>query len=257
MNHRRKYLLKKDTVDERDLTHNFKISRCHNDIKKIDLRPYCPDVYDQLSLGSCTANSIAGVYEFDEIKEKEKNIFTPSRLFIYYNEREIEHTVNDDSGASLRDGMKSINKTGVCPEDLWKYDVDNFSVKPPPELYELSKKHLGIEYKRLDHTKTQLRQCLIDGFPFVFGLQIFSSFESDLTEKTGIVQFPNIELEECLGGHALMCVGFNDDNEVFIVRNSWGKNWGNDGYCEIPYKYILDKKFASDFWTLTRVIDNN
>ncbi|HZF02651.1 MAG TPA: peptidase, partial [Methylomirabilota bacterium] len=82
---------------------------------KIDLRAKCPPVYNQGQLGSCTANAIAAAIEFDRLKQKLDD-FTPSRLFIYYNERTVEHSVDSDSGAQIRDGIKSVGKLGDCPE---------------------------------------------------------------------------------------------------------------------------------------------
>src|ERR1700752_2140455 len=100
--------------------------------KSTDLRAQCPPVYDQGQLGSCTANAIGGALEFDQLKQKKPNAATPSRLFIYYNERAIEHTIDSDSGAQIRDGVKSVHKLGAPPEDPdWPYDINKFSQKPP------------------------------------------------------------------------------------------------------------------------------
>src|SRR5438874_4074423 len=94
----------------------------------VDLRPQCPDVYDQGHLGSCTGNAIAGVIQFDQMRQhlKPPCPFLPSRLFIYYNERVMEHTVHSDAGAQIRDGIKSVSKQGDCPESEWPYDVGKF-----------------------------------------------------------------------------------------------------------------------------------
>ena len=89
---------------------------------KVDLTSKMPPVYDQGQLGSCTANAIGAAFEFDQVKEGYKD-FMPSRLFIYYNERAMEGTIDTDSGAMIRDGMKSVAKVGVCAEDTWAYDI--------------------------------------------------------------------------------------------------------------------------------------
>src|SRR6266545_260207 len=86
---------------------------------KVDLRGQCPDVYDQGQLGSCTANAIGGALEFDQMKQKQRRPFTPSRLFIFFNERKIEGTVDSDSGAQIRDGVKSVAQQGACKETTW------------------------------------------------------------------------------------------------------------------------------------------
>ena len=129
----RTYGWKPDSQREGDLYHQFNICNNQYTIKKVDLRNYCPQVYDQGHLGSCTANAISAAYEIDQIKQKEEDPFVPSRLFIYYNEREIEGHTGEDSGAEIKDGIKSIHNVGVCPESMWKYDINKFTEKPPEE----------------------------------------------------------------------------------------------------------------------------
>src|SRR5438105_2592268 len=68
----------------------------------VDLRSLCSPIENQGQLGSCTANALAGALEF--LERKDRVPFADlSRLFIYYNERVVEHTVKTDSGAMLRD----------------------------------------------------------------------------------------------------------------------------------------------------------
>jgi C1A family cysteine protease len=215
---------------------------------KIDLRSGCPDVYDQGQLGSCTANSIGAALEFDQIKQGETQ-FTPSRLFIYYNERVMEHTVATDSGAQIRDGIKTVVKQGACPESDWPYDIQKFADKPPAKAYADAAKHKVSSYSRLLSTANQLKGCLASGYPFVFGFTVYASFESPQVAKTGVVPMPSSS-EQVLGGHAVMAVGYDDASQRFIVRNSWGKGWGQAGYFTMPYAYVTDTNLADDFWTI-------
>ena len=251
---KRKYTLKRDVPNENDLFHNFQIiNHIHNSIKCIDLRSICPPVYNQLELGSCTANSIAGAIEVDEIKQKDKSEYTPSRLFIYYNERDKESTVNEDSGASISDGIHTLNTIGYCPESMWPYDIQNFKEKPNDLCYSIAKQCCpNVEYKRVVHNLNQMKQCLINGYPIVFGMSVYQSFESAEVAKTGIVPVPKKD-ETCLGGHAILAVGFDDIKQIFIVRNSWGKDWGDSGYCYIPYEYMVNPEYVNDLWTVTKV----
>ena len=103
-----------DLPDQRDVLYAAPLTIMKSLPPAVDLRPACPPVYDQGALGSCTANALSGAYEFDLIKQK-KNDYTPSRLFVYYNERVLINTVNSDSGAYIRDGIKTMNNQGVCP----------------------------------------------------------------------------------------------------------------------------------------------
>jgi len=228
---------------------------------KADLRPGCPPVYDQGQLGSCTANAIAGAIEFDQIKLKLAE-FVPSRLFIYYNERAIEHHTSTDSGAQIRDGIKSVAKQGVCPETSWPYSDQNtdpdpcpqcpYAKKPPQTCYTEAKQHLVKVYQRLTPVANTLKGCLASGYPFVFGFTVYQSFESDAVANTGIVPMPAAN-EKVMGGHAVMCVGYDDSTQQFIVRNSWGPTWGIKGYCMMPYAYLTDSGLSDDFWTVRTV----
>ncbi|MGD0330429.1 MAG: C1 family peptidase [Nitrososphaeria archaeon] len=219
----------------------------------VDLRPQCPPVYDQGQLGSCTANAIAADLEFDQMKEKQAQIFVPSRLFIYYNERVMEGTVASDSGAQIRDGIKSVAKQGACPENLWPYDITKFAVKPPQQCYQQALKYKAVQYQRITQISNQLKGCLASGYPFVFGFTVYESFESPQVAQTGHAPMPS-PTETVVGGHAVMAVGYDDSQNWFIMRNSWGEGWGMKGYFTLPYAYLIDQNLASDFWTIRTVL---
>jgi C1A family cysteine protease len=213
----------------------------------IDLTSACPPVYDQGQLGSCTANAIAGALEFDQMKENLSPIFVPSRLFIYYNERAIEGTVSCDNGAQIRDGMKTVANQGVCPEDIWPYDLANWETQPPDVCYQTALQHTAVVYQSLAQDIDQMKGCLASGYPFVFGFTVYQSFESDPVAQTGHAPMPQPG-EQVIGGHAVLAVGYDDANQWFIARNSWGTGWGMQGYFTLPYAYLLDPNLSSDFW---------
>ncbi|MDD5543349.1 MAG: C1 family peptidase [Acidobacteriia bacterium] len=220
--------------------------------KKTDLRTLCPPVYNQGQLGSCTANAIGAALEFDQMLQKEKEVFLPSRLFIYYNERKMEGTVNSDSGAMIRDGIKSVAKQGACPETQWPYVIAKFRKLPPRPCYTHGLQHQAIQYQRLVSNLNQMKGCLASGFPFVFGFAVYESFESPQVAKTGHAPMPSSG-EGQLGGHAVLAVGYDDAKQWFIVRNSWGSQWGMKGYFTLPYAYLTDPNLADDFWTIRLV----
>jgi len=216
----------------------------------VDLRPNCSPVEDQGQLGSCTANALVGALEFLEVKDKVKRFVNLSRLFLYYNERVIEGSVGSDSGAMLRDGIKTLAKQGVCSETNWPYNIANFTKKPPQGCFQEALTYQILTYARLN-TVDEMRATLADGFPFVFGFSVYESFESQQVAKTGVVNLPEAG-EKQLGGHAVLAVGYDDANKRFTVRNSWGTGWGMKGYFTIPYAYLQNRSLADDFWTVRK-----
>ncbi len=241
-----------DLPDHRDLMYEAPMRVVEALPPNVDLRPGCPPVYDQGDLGSCTANAIAGALEFDQMKQQLADVFVPSRLFIYYNERVIEHTVSDDAGAMIRDGVKSVSKQGAPHENAWPYDIAKFKTKPSPAAFKDALKHRAILYQRLTPVLQQLKACLAGGYPFVFGFSVYESFESDAVAKTGRVGMPKPK-EKQLGGHAVLAVGYDDAAERFTIRNSWGPKWGIAGYFTMPYAYVTNDNLADDFWTIKRI----
>jgi len=245
------YGWKPDLPDKRDLL--YSVDEAVALPPSVDLRPLCPPVYDQGELGSCTANAIAGVLQFDQLKQKEVKAATPSRLFIYYNERVMEGSVSEDAGAEIRDGIKSVKQLGAPRETLWKYVVSKFANKPTKKAYTDAMSHQSILYKRINHTKIHnIKSCLAKGFPFVFGFTVYDYFESNQMAKDGLLRMPGPD-EQVVGGHAVMAVGYDDSTNMVLVRNSWAADWGMAGYFGMPYDYITDPNLADDFWVISQV----
>ena len=240
-----------DLPDHRDFLYAAPAPFQANVPDSVDLRPQCPPVYDQGQLGSCTANAIAGAIEFDQKKQSQSE-FTPSRLFIYYNERVMENTVASDAGAQIRDGIKSVGTLGAPAETDWPYDITKFEQKPPEGAFTDAKQHLVVLYQRLIQELGTLKGCLASGYPFVFGFTCYESFEGPDVAKTGILSMPK-SAEKVVGGHAVCCVGYDDPAQQFLVRNSWGDQWGLQGYFKMPYSYLLNQRLASDLWTIRSV----
>jgi C1A family cysteine protease len=238
-----------DIPDNRDLMYGAVRKVPAQLPNRVDLRPGCSPVENQAELGSCTANAIAGALEY--LMKKDKGTFADmSRLFIYYNERVIEHTVKADSGAMIRDGIKTLAKQGVCTEKSWPYDIAKFATKPPKACYTEALNYQILSYARLN-TLDEMRACLADGFPFVFGFSVYDSFESQQMSKTGVLDMPQ-KGENMVGGHAILTVGYDDAAQRLIIRNSWGTDWGMEGYFTMPYGYVTDRNLSDDFWTIRR-----
>ena len=253
-NSKRKIVLgwKPDLTDYRDHTYKAVLNKTVPPL--VDLRPKCPVVYDQGELGSCTANALAGAFQFEQLKQIKKRSlsFIPSRLFIYYNERVLEGTVGDDAGAALRDGIKTLKNNGVCSENLWKYNINKFTQKPPANCYTSALKNQVQQYLSIDASIPQIKQCLAEGYPIAFGFSVYSSFMTNQVAKTGIMPMPQ-DGDQLEGGHAVVAVGYDNSKSALIVRNSWGKNWGLSGYFYMPYDYTSLAQLTSDFWTIRLV----
>jgi C1A family cysteine protease len=243
------YGWKPDLPDHRDILYGA----VHDVVAPLppsaDLRSICPPVENQGNLNSCTGNALAGVLEILEVKDK-VTFQDLSRLFIYYNERVIEHSVQADDGAMIRNGIKTLVKQGVCSEDKWPYVQGNWNKKPPKGCYTEAAKHQVIAYQRIQ-TLDEMRHCLADGYPFVFGFSVYESFESAAVAKSGILDLPKPG-EKQVGGHAVVGVGYDDSEKRILVRNSWGADWGQAGYFTMPYDYVDNRNLTDDFWAIRR-----
>ena len=239
----------------------------------IDMRSKMPPVYNQGNLGSCTANALCGAYQYTKPK------LYPSRLFVYYNERMIENDVSHDSGAYLSDGVISLVKYGVCSDADWPYNIRKFAIKPTPKCYRNALSNTVLTDQNVQPIITQIQQCLVNGLPIVIGFAVYQSFENNSVAMNGMVPMPDQVNEPMLGGHAVLVCGYNNSLQwyqntvvknpngsttiqqttsptnrgMWIVRNSWGKNWGVGGYFYLPYPYLTDLNLTTDLWTLNTI----
>lgn len=217
----------------------------------VDLRPGCPPVVNQHALGACTANAVAAALLFAGMRQATASVEF-SRLFIYYNTRVLEGTVQEDTGAQIRNAVKSVEKTGACLEVAWPYMISRFRDKPDRVAYYDAALRQAIRYARVPQRAADLEQCLAEGFPITFGFAVFTAFEIGDVARTGILAMPT-PAESMVGGHAVLLVGYNRPAQTFLVRNSYGAEWGQAGYFEMPYAYVLNPGLADDFWVIREV----
>lgn len=225
-------------------------------LDEVDPRSEMPAPYDQGQLGSCTANAIAAAVEYDAILN-ERHFGTPSRLFIYFEERKREGTVGEDSGAFGRDGFKVLRKTGVPPETDWPYDISKFTQPPPPQAYADATPHRIPRYVHPGLSGTfaerqeALKRVLSNKQTVAFGFTVYEGFESSEVARTGIVPMPGPG-ERQVGGHEVLLVGYlKSEPDYALVRNSWGSGWGLGGYFLFPWQYLLGPE-ASDMRAIYR-----
>ena len=237
---------KADKLDTRD--YRYQVTQ-KTVIDIVDLRSYCSPIENQGSLGSCTGQSIAGAIEL--LNKRNGKPTDVSRLFIYYYERVLLGTVNYDSGAYIRDGIKATNKYGASLESLWPHDIRKFKNEPIVEAKNDALNRKVTRYERVEDFEGCI-DALTNGYPVVIGFYVYDSFMSTNVARTGIMPYPNTKREKILGGHAVLLVGYDKRRKVFIVRNSWGTSWGDKGYFYMPFN-VVKPDMSSDYWIIKSV----
>ena len=242
-----KYHWVRDKIDKRD--HSYQLTNTTQS-NIVDLRQYCSLIENQGNLGSCTGNAIAGAIEL--LHKRQNRTLDISRLFIYYYERLFIGTVNYDSGAYIRDGIKACYTYGAPTENLWPYNISKFRSVPSKEALLDAAKRKVTSYQRAIDFKAVI-DAINSGYPVTVGFSVYSSFDTNIVARTGIMPYPDTKKEKLLGGHAVLLVGYNKNNNTFIARNSWGTNWGDRGYFYMPFQVIQNTKMSSDFWVIKSI----
>jgi C1A family cysteine protease len=160
-------------------------------------------------------------------------------------------TVNYDSGAYIRDGIKSTNKYGASLESLWPHDIRKYKQEPITEAKNDALNRKVTRYERLTNLDGFI-DALTNGYPIIMGFNVYTSFMSTNVARTGIMPYPNTKRERLLGGHAVLIVGYNKTKKVFIARNSWGTGWGDRGYFYMPFD-IIKPSMSDDYWIIKSV----
>lgn len=213
----------------------------------VDYRPLQSPIKDQADLGYCFAFATVGLREYLENKNKQKFV-SLSELFLGYKTKQREGTVGEDNGASIADALWALNKFGTCPESIDPYIPAMFGVAPNVVEELAASKYKITSYSSIPNL-TGLKTVLAEGNVAVVGISVYSSFESEEVAQTGIVPMPNKQTEQCLGGHAVLAVGYDDAKQHIIVKNSWGANWGDKGYFYLPYAFVQDPELMLDMYT--------
>lgn len=215
--------------------------------KKIDLRNEYIEIYDQGNIGSCTANALLTCFEYHNCN------FKGSRLFLYYNSRLFDNDLYNDNGSTLKTGINVLKKFGICNESLYQYDENNFKIIPHANAYINAQNNKVIIASQLNNDINSIKLALTKQKLIAVSIILYKSFELNNVSETGIVQMPNINSEILLGGHSVVCMGYDDTNKHFIMLNSWGKDWGDNGYFYLPYNYLINPNLADELWTIDKI----
>jgi C1A family cysteine protease len=251
----RKFGWKRDTKDHRDWKFKHVLKQLAGPIPtKVDLRAKMSIVENQANIGSCVANAVVGAMEHLELIRLQGRFrcFSRykdlSRLFVYYNARLADGAVEEDGGTTIRTAIKTLAEFGVCEESVWPYDTDRWPERPSDKAYDKAKDHTIRDYYRAS-PGDETRQALALGFPVAFGTMVYDSFQDVSTN--GKVLMPRAG-EQALGGHAMLIVGYDMEKDIYIVRNSWGTDWSDKGYCYFPTEYIENGALSDDFWVIRK-----
>jgi len=216
----------------------------------IDWRHFCSPVENQYNVGSCSANAVVSNLEFLEIKQG-FNYTDLSRLFVYYNARLITNTHHLDDGSNISANFEAIKKYGVCSENNYPYNVSLVNRRPSWSAYQEAFKHSITQSYRLSNSgqsrHDDILKCLKSCHPVVFGMDVYESFR----ETKNIINIPQSN-EKLLGGHAMLIVGVDLNLKLYTIRNSWGADFGENGYCYASFD-MIDKYANYEFWTATHV----
>lgn len=215
----------------------------------IDLRPSCPPVFDQGSLGSCTGNAQAALYQIIARLQKYMD-FPVSRLFVYYFSRYLEGSIAYDSGASIADSVKTLAQFGAPHETLWPYILGRYTSAPSIDSVSDGAKNRALKYEQVPQIDSSIAYALALGKPVSVGFSVYGNFNPDPT--TGIIPMPDLRYS-LLGGHNTLIVGRDGPRRLYLIRNSWGGAWGLGGYAWMPFDYLLSQHYAFDFWTVDTV----
>ncbi|MDB5098022.1 MAG: hypothetical protein JWM80_2443 [Cyanobacteria bacterium RYN_339] len=235
--------------------------------KKVDLRPLMSPVADQGNFGSCTSFAmVKGIAEFMELKkirarggDVAKDFVPLAPTYLWYGERAFMGNEKIDTGATMFLGMNLLVTDGACPETDMPYCPEqyqqnelfrNFWLQNPPSRDAAShaKNFRGGQLRQITKL-SEVKASLDEGYPTVFGFVVFSNIRE--ASKTGMLPVPSLQEDEVLGGHATVCVGYDDEKGCLILKNSWSENWGDKGYFYMPYDFFNNQfGLVADGWTI-------
>ena len=230
--------------------------------RSLDMRRNFSPIKSQGAVGACTAFAITSVYEYILGQKGVRD--TLSERYLYYNARVaalrrqgIPEENLTDNGSSYFDAFKSMGQEGISTNLLCPYgNGDDADVRPSPAAYEDGKTRLVTEAKDVKIQEKDIKTALNEGYPVMISARLYESFASG---NAGFVPMPSaeeIEKEQGLpvhSSHAMVICGYSDDDKVFIVRNSWGTQFGDSGYCYMPYSYILNPELVPQACIITGV----
>lgn len=215
---------------------------------RVDLRPLCSPVEDQGDIGSCAANAVVGAMEYHQ-RRHDQPVTNLSRLFVYYNARKLADNEANDSGTFIHHAMAAVMAYGACPETMWPYQRPLWAERPSEACYQAA-----LEFEAVSFARTPLgpdcRVAVALGLPVVFGACLPAEMLQLEAARTGRVEMPRGGWPAPGGGHAMLIVGYDDADDTWLIRNSWGPAWGDGGYARVSRQVLARYAMPSQFWVI-------
>jgi C1A family cysteine protease len=223
-------------------------------IPNIDLRQNFNSIKNQGQQGSCLAHAVTSIFEY-AMKLNQLKEFDLSEAFLYYNAREMDATgdvsIDTDTGSRFKPAMDSLARYGIALEKFCPYNENVYNQKPGDEAYRDAASRRLISAKNVNRKVFDIKSALVDGYPVAASFTLCPSFKDT---SNGYIPMPGEqEIAEMFAGdasgdkhfrHTMVITGFSDELQMFVVRNSWGEDWGDGGYCYIPYSYLENEKLC-------------
>jgi len=203
-------------IYEDDTTTPVWVSRARSLIpREHDLRPLLTRVRDQQDSSMCVAFAFACVKEFQERKNIDvRDYFSPE--YIYCNRN------GTGDGMHVRNACDILYRKGCPLEASYPFGMG----KPPSREVDDQASNFKISHYARVNTQQELKTAIIEQGPCIISFNMYNTSMHFWRQQDG---------DRHRGGHAVAIVGYSDENRWFILRNSWGNDWGDHGYCYYPY----------------------
>lgn len=230
-----------DTVDFRDKMYVPTLVEVPTHIELDEYRRWGVPILDQGLEGACTGFGLAAVAHYLlRRRQVDPDVTEISpRMFYEMAKRYDEWPGEDYDGSSARGAMKGWHKHGVCSNDLWPYDVN----RPDQNLTnqradDAVDRPLGA-YFRVNHKDIVAMHSAMAEVGILYATALVHEGWSNVRDDGTI---PNDE--KILGGHAFAIVAYNQQG--FWIQNSWGDDWGFEGFAHLSYDDWL--QHGKDIW---------
>lgn len=219
----------------------------------VDLRKYFSQVRNQEHLGSCTSFAAAAMYEamMNRCGVAGTNEMSPAFLYYYSNVLKGR----PEGGSNFYDQFEVMGTRGVCHETLYNYNPASPATPPSQVAVDDALSNRVTVAKQIqladgsDKADTLARNhkaltaALSEGYPVGISLKVYDNFGDNGAFVLHPDDSPGAKEE---GRHAMVIAGYSERDNFYIVRNSWGTEFGDNGYCYIPSAYIDDPDY-NDF----------